>query len=71
MPIVIKSEPVVHCPVCGLMRKPVYYRDISVIPGINPIIKKIFEHRYIAFECEQCKTKLIYDTKKETIKIKK
>lgn len=71
MPIVFNSEPVIYCPVCGLMREPKYYRDVSMVPGVNPISKKIFEHRCIAFECKQCKTNLIYDTKKKTIKIKK
>lgn len=72
MPIVVfNSEPVIYCPVCGLRRERKYYRDVSMVPGVNPIAKKIFDHRYIVFECEQCKANLIYDTKKETIKIKK
>lgn len=39
--MVFKSELEIYCPVCGLMREPKYYRDMSMVPGANPIAKKI------------------------------
>lgn len=73
MPIVVNSEHVIYYPVCGHMHR---YNGIIQSPIMYPLIVKIAlkinsNDRYINFECEQCKTKLIYDTKKETIKIKK
>ncbi len=68
---VIICEPVIYCPVCGYKREPNHYKDVSVIPGIDSIIRDAADSRYIAFECAKCKTKLVYDTKEETIKIKK
>ena len=47
------------------------HKDAMVITGIDPIINGTADSRYISFECVQCKTKLVYDTKEETIKIKK
>ncbi len=68
---VIIGEPVIYCPVCGFKRDPNNYIDVTVIAGIDPIIKGCADSRCISFECVQCKTKLVYDTKEETIKIKK
>jgi len=51
MPNIIICEPVIYCPVCGFKREPNHYKDVSVIPGIDPIIRDAADSRYIAFEC--------------------
>lgn len=71
MPKVIICEPVIYCPVCGFKRDPNNHKDAMVITGIDPIINGTADSRYISFECVQCKTKLVYDTKEETIRIRK
>lgn len=57
------------CPVCGHKLKS-FHKVVGMYPFI---LRKLLElsTRYVNFECCQCNAKLIYDTKKETIKIKK
>lgn len=74
MSAVIICEPIIYCPICGFKRDPNNHNDIhNIILGINSFIKRnvknTSDNRCIAFECANCKTKLIYDTKEETIKI--
>lgn len=65
----------IYCPVCGY--KYISEPYIEYVDSFHPIIVKVVEHtlksstRYINFECERCKTKLVYDRKRSTIKIKK
>ncbi len=64
-----------YCPVCGYKYEFVPYTNTSGIPNIriNFILKTMLKlnTRYVNYECQQCKTGLIYDRKKKTIKIKK
>lgn len=70
MPICFEKKPEIYCPVCGCKHETKFYMST---PPFNPIIKIIWElnKRYIVFTCIKCNTSLIYDTKKEMIKIKK
>lgn len=66
-----------YCPICGYKYESKPYFIIGFLPPpvtiSQKLVKKLidFKPRYVSYECCQCKTKLIYDRKKETIKIKK
>ena len=64
-----------YCPVCGHKYETTQYFSgfWQPVTITQKLIKKIMDlkTRYINVECCQCKAKLIYDRKKETIKIKK
>lgn len=64
-----------YCPVCGHKYESKQYFS-GFLPPITitqKLVEKLvdFKTRYVNYECCQCKTKLIYDRKKEIIKIKK
>ncbi|MDE7302980.1 MAG: hypothetical protein K2N60_06645 [Oscillospiraceae bacterium] len=64
-----------YCPVCGYKyeSKPYFSGFWQPVTITQKLIETIMDlkTRYVNVECCQCKTKLIYDRKKETIKIKK
>lgn len=70
-----------YCPVCGHKYEHKTDFMIGLLPPFLPppvtipqrLAAKLvdFKTRYVNYECCQCKTKLIYDRKKKTIKIKK
>lgn len=69
-----------YCPVCGHKYESKPYFIVGLVGPLPPpvtipqkLVKNLidFKPRYLNYECYQCKTKLIYDRKKEIIKIKK
>lgn len=70
MPVV--GIPGIYCPVCGHKNSMfvLYTNSGHVLPATIKVLLNICA-RHISFECEQCKTKLVYDRKKDIIKIKK